>query len=155
MATISTNAGVPSCIRVPPEDVATSSGRRSRVARVDRGDDPCGGGAPDGPAEEAELAHDDGDLVAADAPGAGDDGFVDAGPRVCPRELLRVAGSMPEVSTGVSQPVNVPSSRTSRDQAASIQAGAHAVAPSVSQARTVTPSPSNVWGAEWVVCVTS
>ena len=34
MATISTNAGVPSCIRVPPDDVATSSGRRSRVARV-------------------------------------------------------------------------------------------------------------------------
>ena len=72
MATISTNAGVPSCIRVPPEDVATSSGSRSRVARVTAATMRAGGGAPDGPAEEAELADDDGDVVSADAPGAGD-----------------------------------------------------------------------------------
>ncbi len=108
----------------------------------DRGDDPCGGGAPDGPAEEAELAHDDGDLVSADAPGARDDGFVDAGPCACPRELLRVGGVDARGVDG-----RVPAGERAvvedePDQAASIQTGAHAVAPSVSQARTVTPSPS-------------
>ena len=50
--TICTNAGVPSCIRVPPLTGAASSGSPSRVARSTAGDQPVGGGAADGAGEE-------------------------------------------------------------------------------------------------------
>jgi hypothetical protein len=85
---ISTNAGVPSCIRVPPEQVATSSGRRSRVAR--RTADAHGGGVTDRTAEERELTRDHRDAGAVDRARARHDRLVDARPFPRRRELLRV-----------------------------------------------------------------
>jgi hypothetical protein len=57
ISTIWTNAGVPSSMRVPPEEGAAMSGSRSAVAQ-DGGGDARGGRRPDRAAEEAELAHD-------------------------------------------------------------------------------------------------
>ena len=57
--TICTNAGVPSCIRVPPLIGPASSGRPSRVARSIAATSRSADGPADRAGQEAELAHHD------------------------------------------------------------------------------------------------
>ena len=75
-----TKAGVPSCIRVPPELGAAKTGSSSRLARSKASDDALGGHRPDRPGEEPELAGDDGDAAPADAALARDDRLVAPAP---------------------------------------------------------------------------
>ena len=123
---------MPSCIRVPPED---GGGQQRQAARGSPASTAAtirsGGGAPDRPAEEAELAHDDGDLRVrgcVPAPVTTASSTPDRS-RAPSRARSAYAGSMPEVSTGVSQDGERAVVEDELDQVAGAEPPGHAPAP--------------------------